>query len=174
MSSHEEGFQYDEEVKIQSHYTNPSTPYQTYSFSNYDCPLAMLREYAKGPYNNKKPLLQFVRNLDTGKTYLWDTRNWLCHFCKTKFQGSYTRVESHLIEKIRTRVRACKGMNHLQVVETSKLIQYFKVKNLGSSVLGQNYRARSEHVDISKKQTQTSNIPQHASKKRAITDMLNV
>jgi len=99
--------------------------------SVFDCPSTMLKDFAKGPFNPKKPLMQFVTNLDVGKKIEGGARTYKCHFCNTPFKGSYTRVESHLTDKHGTGVRVCKQMSRFMFAEASRLVQEANLRNRG-------------------------------------------
>lgn len=51
--------------------------------STYDCPSLLLKTFAKGPFNPKNLLLQFVTNLDMRKKNCWGRKKlemlFLCH-----------------------------------------------------------------------------------------------
>ena len=63
----------------------------------FECPSKVLKKYAKGPFNPKKPLPQFATKVDNNKKKnSGGRREWECHICKKHYFGSYTRVYCHL------------------------------------------------------------------------------
>ncbi|KAH9293455.1 hypothetical protein KI387_041340, partial [Taxus chinensis] len=88
----------------------------------FDCPSQLLKIYAKGPFNAKKPLSQFVTAIDKEKKKnSGGSRVWLCHICNKEFRGSYTRVYSHLLGITGQGVRGCERISLAEKTEVTRL-----------------------------------------------------
>lgn len=57
----------------------------------FKCPSTITKDYAKGPFNRKKPFLQFVTARPQDKKNVGRNRVWDCH---DDFRGSYARLKS--------------------------------------------------------------------------------
>lgn len=146
----------------------------------YDCPSLLLKPFAIGPFDPKKPLLQFVTNNDKGKKVEGGGRNWSCHFCSTSFSGSYTRVVAHLTYRQGSGVRVCKNMNNFQFAEAFRL-QQTTLHTQGDPILSRTSRSSpspTAHASSSCMQPCSSTFPNPTlppSRKRGnITDALNI
>lgn len=147
--------------------------------SVFDCPSTMLKHFAKGPFNPKKPLLQFVTNLDAGKKIEGGARTYKCHICNSTFKGSYTRIESHLTDKQGAGVRVCKEMNKFMFAEASRLAQEAYLRNHGlpipkstqASIVSSSSSVREKEIGLSS----SLPSPTFPSKKRGnIAEALNL
>lgn len=140
MSTSKAGFESNEEHQNDSSQI-PSAPSQTENFKegstatpSHECPLVMLREHAKGPYNIKNYFCNLSQIMILEKEFQEVKKIGYAIFVKRQFKGSYTRVESYLIDKSETWVRGCKNKNHLQVNEASRMVQ--ETKNIGLGPFG--------------------------------------
>ena len=73
----------------------------------FKCPSIIMKDFAKGPFNRKKPLLQYVTPRPKDKKNSRGTRVWDCHVCLDDLRGCYTRVKSHFLGVGCHGVKAC-------------------------------------------------------------------
>ena len=88
---------------------NVDVPMEDAMPNPFECPSKALKQYAKGPFNPKKPLLQFATKVDKNKKKnMGGSKEWECHICKKHYFGSYTRVYCHLLWIGGQGVKGCK------------------------------------------------------------------
>ena len=83
----------------------------------FKCPSTIMKNFAKGPFNRKNPLLQYVTPRPKDKKNSGGTRVWDCHVCLDDFRGSYTRVKSHFLGLSCQGVKACPNLIDEQRLE---------------------------------------------------------
>ena len=103
----------------------------------FECPSKALEEYAKGTYNPKKPLLQFVTKVDNNKKKnSGGRREWKCHIFKKHYFGSYTRVYCHLLWIGGQGVKGCKKIKDDEKLEANRLYVEGELLKSGGPMIG--------------------------------------
>lgn len=113
---------------------NVDVPMEDAMPNPFECPSKALKKYAKGPFNPKKPLLQFATKVDKNKKKnMGGSKEWECHICKKHYFGSYTRVYCHLLWIGGQGVKGCKKIKDDEKLEANRL--YVEGELLKSGVL---------------------------------------